>query len=196
MKVIAVERMWCEKPIGMQEMLESDRIADPSGVAVTVIADSAIVRAGMPLFLPDFATDWCVEFEPAVVISRLGKSIPARFASRYYNRIGVMGRLMPPTGYCGGALASSFDGALCAGPTVEAVEGAKWTVSIDGRDELTLGSDNMLIDETIALVSRYMMLKTGDVILPCRSGLHVKAAIGERLTATLNGLEHMTLKIK
>ena len=69
-------------------------------------------------------------------------------------------------------------------------------MSIDGRDELTLGSDNMLIDETIALVSRYMMLKTGDVILPCRSGLHVKAAIGERLTATLNGLEHMTLKIK
>lgn len=196
MKVIAIERMWSERLTEMQTMREADRIADPSGIAATVIADSAIVRVGMPLFLPDFATDWCVEFEPAVVISRLGKSIPARFAPRYYNRIGVMGRLMPPGGYCGGALAASFDGALCAGPTVEAGEGVEWTVSIDGREELTLGRDNLLIDETIALVSRYMMLKTGDVILPCRSGLQVKAAIGERLTATLNGCEHMILKIK
>lgn len=196
MKVIAIERMWSKRLTEMQTMGEADRIADPSGIAATVIADSAIVRVGMPLFLPDFATDWCVEFEPAVVISRLGKSIPARFASRYYNRIGVMGRLMPPGGHCGGALAASFDGALCAGPTVESGEGVEWTVSVDGREELTLGRDNLLIDETIALVSRYMMLKTGDVILPCRSGLQVKAAIGERLTATLNGCEHMILKIK
>ena len=196
MKVIAIERMWSERLTEMQTMREADRIADPSGIAATVIADSAIVRVGMPLFLPDFATDWCGEFEPAVVISRLGKSIPARFAPRYYNRIGVMGRLMPPGGYCGGALAASFDGALCAGPTVEAGEGVEWTVSIDGREELTLGRDNLLIDETIALVSRYMMLKTGDMIVPCRTGLRIAPRVGDTVAASLNGHELLRLKIR
>lgn len=197
MKVISVERMWSDRPEEALAALASDRVADPGCLRTTVIADSAIVRRGMPLFVPDFAEGWEVEFVPAVVISRLGKSIPPRFASRYYREVGVMGRLVPPEGaVAAGGLGTSFDGALCAGVTLPAERVGEWTVSVDGSMELTLGRDEMLTDETIALVSRYMMLKTGDVVIPCATGLRVRAEIGSRVRVTLNGEEAMMLKIK
>lgn len=196
MKVIAIERDWSEWTGELTQALETERVANPQRFDSTVIADSAIVRPGMPLFVPDFAGDWEVEIVPAVVISRLGKSIPARFAGRYYKEIGVMGRLLPTDGsFCHG-VAASFDGALCAGLNQPMGEGGLWSVSVDGNDELTLGREELLIDETIALVSRYMMLKTGDVILPCHTGVRVKAEIGSQVRVTLNGVEAMKLKIK
>ncbi|MDE6028229.1 MAG: hypothetical protein K2G23_09170, partial [Muribaculaceae bacterium] len=47
--------------------------------------DSAMVRSGNPIFLPDFNCSFSGIFYLAVKISRLGKSIAERFATRYYS---------------------------------------------------------------------------------------------------------------
>jgi 2-keto-4-pentenoate hydratase/2-oxohepta-3-ene-1,7-dioic acid hydratase in catechol pathway len=161
-----------------------------------VIADSALVRHGTPLFVPDFALDWELDIVPAVVINRLGKTIPPKFATRYYHQIGLMARLLPADGVEGGALSTSFDGALCVGLTLPADNLSQLTVAVGGLAPVTVNRDDLLIDESIALISRYMMLKTGDVILPCSLGLRVKAELGTKVSASLNNSELLSLKIK
>ncbi|MDE6378819.1 MAG: hypothetical protein K2K72_08755 [Duncaniella sp.] len=49
--------------------------------------DSALLPDGRPMFYPDFGSSWQAEFYTAVRISRLGKGIAPRFASRYYDAL-------------------------------------------------------------------------------------------------------------
>jgi hypothetical protein len=107
-----------------------------------------------------------------------------------------MARLLPADGVEGGALSTSFDGALCVGLTLPAESLSQLTFAVDGLAPLTLNRDDLLIDESIALISRYMMLKTGDIILPCTVGLRVKAELGTKVSASLNNEELLSLKIK
>ena len=159
---------------------------------------SAVVRPRTPLFLPDFAAEgWTLEVVPVAVVSRLGKWIEPRFARRYCEKAGVAVRLVPEEGLPANAFAANFDGAFapCGEMTDLPAADEPWQLSC-GDVAVEISPGQLHLDDSLALCSRYMMLKTGDVILPCRSGLQVKAAIGERLTATLNGCEHMILKIK
>lgn len=196
MKIIAVERMWNGDRSGEREALASERVSDPRNLPMTLVADSSVVRRGMPLFVPDFAIGWYLELVPAVVICRLGKSIPERFAHRYYTDMGVAGRLVPGDGVPCGALSAGFDGAFCMGSFFPVAAEGRWSVDAAGHGSLTLDRDDLGIDRSVALVSRYMMLKTGDIIVPCRTGLRISAEIGIRIEATLNGEKALDLKIK
>ena len=51
--------------------------------------DSAILKNGKHFYMPDFLGRIDYEAEVVVRISQLGKSIPARFAHRYYDAITV-----------------------------------------------------------------------------------------------------------
>ena len=85
-------------------------------------ADSALLKDGKPFFIPDFAADCRCQAELVVRLSRLGKSIPERFAYRYYDAVTV------GIGFTAGALlercrreglpwelATGFDGAAAVG---------------------------------------------------------------------------------
>ena len=50
-------------------------------------ADSALLKDGKPFFVPDFMGRIDHEAEVVVRICRLGKSIPERFAHRYYDAV-------------------------------------------------------------------------------------------------------------
>ena len=52
-------------------------------------ADSALLTRGRPFFLPDFTERCDYETELVVRICRLGRSIPVRFAHRYYDAVTV-----------------------------------------------------------------------------------------------------------
>lgn len=51
------------------------------------IADSALINAGKPFFIPEFADEFEAFLAPVVRINRIGKSIASRFAERYYTEI-------------------------------------------------------------------------------------------------------------
>lgn len=201
MKALAVERIAGPWPEEALVALVSDRVAQPSCLPVTLLTDSSFVRKGTPLFVPDFAEGWELEIVPCLTVCRLGKSIPARFAARYIGETGIVGRLLPPqTEGCGAmlpALAANFDGALCLGERF-ATDGLPHdlTISVEGACELAITSDDLNIENTVALVSRYMTLKTGDLIIPCRTGLRVPAVPGTSVRATLDGKPALKLKIK
>ena len=200
MKIIAYDREYgCGEDV-LKQALECD---DTAGVhppfGATVLTDSAALRSHEPMFVPDFAGDWVVEIAPAVIISRLGKWIAPRFAPRYYSRMMMVGRLLPGAGEIpASALHTNFDGALARGIEFDAsaVAGNGLDITVNGEKTLHLDAGRLFADDMIALTSRYMMLKTGDVIVPCRTPLRVKATPDTRVKVEVNGMECMALKIK
>jgi hypothetical protein len=52
------------------------------------------------------------------------------------------------------------------------------------------------INEIVALISRYMMLKMGDIVIPFSTSLTVPVSIGSSVRATLNGTEALMLKLR
>lgn len=186
MKIIAFDRPFDMPPRGegWDETLSEVRLPDQTGVEL--IADSARVRPGTPVFLPDFTVGWEFEIVPALYISRVGKHIARRFARRYIGGVGIAVRLLPPDGASAiarNALARSFDGALTEimAEAVDLEKPVTLGVSADYPDgtkvqrQVTVAPDAMLADATVSLVSRFMTLKMGDVILPCSTGLRVSA---------------------
>ena len=61
----------------------------PEAPIIFTKADSALLKDGKPFFIPDFMGRIDYETEVVVRICRLGKSIPERFAHRYYDALTV-----------------------------------------------------------------------------------------------------------
>ena len=61
----------------------------PEAPVIFTKADSAILKDHKPFFIPDFMGRVDYETEMVVRICRLGKSIPQRFAHRYYDAVTV-----------------------------------------------------------------------------------------------------------
>ena len=61
----------------------------PEKPVIFTKADSALLKAHKPFFIPDWSEQVDYETELVVRICRLGKSIPERFAHRYYDAVTV-----------------------------------------------------------------------------------------------------------
>lgn len=205
MKTISIERYPDSDWTALAEMLASDNVVSPTGFPVSLIADSALVRVSTPLFVPDFARDWLLQVVPFVTIGRLGKSIPERFAHRYTEGFGLGVRLVPPIPdtYVNAALVATFDGAFAPSEPVDVPSGND-VLRIECRQCGAAGNEvnvdvpvaDMHIDGAVSLVSRYVTLKTGDIISPCMLPVTFPAVIDSRIEIDLDGKRILTLKIK
>lgn len=123
------------------------------GQSFAVIPDSAAVSRANPWFMPEDGTpgQWNATVCVAAIISRLGMNIAQRFAHRYYSQLCWCAVTDNP----GIEPWTRFvrDGALVVGTgTIDAADSRAdaWRAEIDRR---------------IEAASRYMTLKTGDMIL-------------------------------
>ena len=197
MKILAVGMNY---PLHNREMGHANPEAAP---VVFMKPDSAILNRGLPFFLPDFSDDVQYEAEIVVRISRLGKCIEPRFAPRYYDAVTVgidftardLQRRYRRDGLPW-ELSKGFDGAATLGSFVgiEEVGGdvnhLDFHLDIDGREVQHGHTDDMLftVDQIIAYVSRFMTLKTGDLIFtgtpagvgPVSIGQHLQGYIGDK----------------
>ena len=211
MKIIAIERNAGAGPGMFASLLASESVPAPQSVRSSAIADSAVVRQGMPMFVPDFAMDWKLRVVPCITIGRLGKSILPRFASRYIDSVGLGIRLMPPV--CDGSgpmsatmhagLAATFDGAFAPGTPFQAsvaTEPMLVDVCQHGAAQsnlrLDIRPDQLMAEETVSFVSRYVTLRTGDIIIPCTFPTELPATVNSVVELTLNGEPALRLKIK
>lgn len=172
-----------------------------------ILADSAVLPWRKPMFLPDFDPEMSLRTVPAVVMDRLGKSVPQRFASRYYCRAayalmlraeGLYRRLadagMPVSA------AVSFDSAAFISPympldEVEQAFSQGVATEVDG----TVAAQTVCpdfrgsIDRAIHALSQYSTLKIGDILffdvpdrgIPVQEGNRVRllTAQGEEIHA-------------
>lgn len=68
--------------VGMQQSP-----VEQGGITLFLKPDTALTRPDWPFFVPDWSEQIEYETELVVRINRLGKSIPERFAHRYYDEI-------------------------------------------------------------------------------------------------------------
>lgn len=150
----------------------------PETPVIFTKADSALLKDKKPFFIPDFMGRIDYEAEVAVRISRLGKTIPERFAHRYYDALTVgidfTARELQQKLRANGEpwdLCKGFDGSAALGEWVSVdkfrdVQALHFHLDINGNTVQEGRTSDMLfsIDSLIAYISRFFTLKTGDIL--------------------------------
>lgn len=170
--------------------------------------DSALLKDGKPFFLPDFLSDVRASVEYVVRLNRLGKSVPARFAHRYYAEATVGVNLFAKGDVerlsAAGLpwdLAVGFDGSAVLGrfvPLVPEGESRVVELKINGQTMQSGNTSDMLmsVDEGISLLSRYYILKTGDLVYTGAVDRPAALQIGDRLEGYLDGEKLLDFHIR
>lgn len=165
------------------------------------VADSALVNAGKPFFIPEFAQEFEAFLTPVVRITRIGKSIGERFTSRYYEEIA------PAVHFRASALrrdliekhlptdpSHSFDRAMTVGnflPASVLTDGTplvmELTSATEEEDTVTCRSVECLTSDfynktavLLEAVSRSNTIKMGDYLVP-KISKPLKINIGDTL---------------
>lgn len=180
----------------------------PENPVIFTKADSSLLKMGKPFFVPDFMGRIDYEAEVVVRICRLGKSIPERFAHRYYDAVSVgidftardVQQKLREQGQPWD-LGKSFDGAAAIGEWVPKekflnVQALRFHLDINGQTVQQGCTSEMLfsIDHIVAYLSNYFTLKTGDIIFtgtpvgvgPVHIDDHLEGYIEERKVLEFN----------
>ncbi len=190
MKIFRINRlpdMWTPE---ISAALEREEAPSPDILPVSLMPDSSLVLKGNPVFLPDFAEKddtWRFHIVPVFRIGRLGKFISPRFACRYVDAVAAGAVLMYGNAEHKSALCSCFDGALTVGPWKDAPD-IDGNVTIHAGDsDIALSSKDMRLADTVALLSRFATLRTGDIIIPCLTRISFPAVIGTNIEICIAG---------
>lgn len=171
MKIICIGRNYADH---ISE-LNNERPTEP---VIFMKPDTAVVLKKFPFVLPEFSKDVHHEVEILVKINRVGKYIDKKFASNYYQEIGLgidftardLQSKLKEKGLPW-EIAKGFDGSAVIGKFVDK---SKFSSLSDINFELKKNNETaqqgntslMLwqIDELIAYVSQFFTLKIGDII--------------------------------
>ena len=172
-------------------------------------ADTALLRVGSPFFIPAYTQQCEYETELVVRINHLGRSIPERYAHRYYDEVTVgidftardlqqqLRAKGHPWDICKG-----FDGSAAVGEFVKLselggdVQNLDFHLDINGQTVQRGNTRDMThtVDKLISYISQYFMLKTGDLIFtgtpvgvgPVHEEDHLCGYIGDRKLMEFN----------
>ena len=173
-------------------------------------ADSALLKNRRPLFLPDDLGPVDAEGELVVRICRLGKSIPARFAHRYYDAVtcGVdftarqlFRRLCKEGGPW--ELSKGFDGAAAIGDWLPldqtgGIDNIHFRLCRNGQPVQQGFSADMLqgVDNLIAYISRWFTLRTGDILYTGAPMPPMPVDVDDRLEGWVDDKKVLQLNVK
>lgn len=163
--------------------------------------DTCLLRNNQPFFYPSFTNNLQYELEVVVRICRLGRNISERFAHRYYKEL-ALGidftardlQLRCKEKGLPWEVAKAFDGSAPISQFVP-MESLPNPNSIDfwlekNGELVQRGRTSDMIfpvDYLISYISRFITLKTGDLIYTGTPSGVGSVAIGDRLKGYLNG---------
>lgn len=203
MKIICIGRNYADHAKEMNSPL-------PENPMFFMKPDTALLSNNAPFYHPDFSLDIHYECELVVRIAKQGKSIDAKFANRYYNQIGLgvdftardLQQQCKEKGHPW-EIAKGFDGsAIISSSFVDVVnlDLNEINFSLEQNEKVvqTGKSTDMIfsIDEIIAYVSRFITLKTGDLIYTGTPAGVGPIKIGDRLIGKLEETEMFNFEIK
>lgn len=163
--------------------------------------ESSVILNNNPFFLPGFSNEVHYETEIVLKIMRLGKNIEKQFAHRYYQEIGVgidfTARDLQRECIKEGKpweIAKAFDGSAVLGKFIKKEKlpdpGAiNFQLELNGQT-VQKGNTRDLIfsfETIIAYVSKFITLKTGDLIYTGTPAGVGPVKINDRLVASVEG---------
>jgi 2-keto-4-pentenoate hydratase/2-oxohepta-3-ene-1,7-dioic acid hydratase in catechol pathway len=205
MKIICVGMNYAQHN---QELNEREAPSEP---VLFMKPDSALQKEGWPFFIPEFSQQVEYETELVVRICRLGRCIPERFAHRYYQEVTVgldftardLQRDLRSRGLpweC----CKAFDNSAVIGSFVSLqelgrpVQDLHFEMQLNGEVRQQGHTAQMLhtVDHIVAYASRYFMLKTGDLIFTGTPAGVGPVAEEDLITASLEGRQLLSCRIK
>lgn len=171
MKILAIGRNYVEHI----EELNNERPDDP---VIFMKPDTAILKNNAPFYFPDFSKDVHHEVEIIIKISKEGKNIQEKFASKYYDEVGIgidftardlqqklKEKGLPWTlakGFNGSAPISDF----LPKDSFSNLNDLNFSLEIDGKLKQKGNTKMMLynIDFIVSYLSKFFTLKKGDII--------------------------------
>lgn len=176
---------------------------------VLMKADSTLLKDGKPLFVPHFTQCLVGTFHVAVRICRLGKSIPRRFAHRYYDAVTValdvcaddVRRQLSASGLPWDN-ATQFDGSTVVGDFVETQGRPLGDICLKGcygQSEVasfSLAEMHSRVDELVERLSVNMQLRQGDLLLCGAVAPACRLDIGGHVHAELNGVGVLDFNVR
>lgn len=174
--------------------------------------DTALLRNNDPFYIPRFSQEIHYECELVVRINRVGRSIEERFAHRYYDEVGLgidfTARDIQRRAIAEGLpweSCKSFDYSAAISPQFIPLEelGGKiqeldFTLHLNDELRQTGKTSEMLwtVDQLIAHVSQYVMLRMGDLLFTGTPAGVGKVSAGDNLRASLAGHELLNFDIR
>jgi len=172
--------------------------------------ETSLLRNHYDFYIPEFSKQIEYETEIVIKISKLGKAIDRKFASRYYDELTVgldiTARDIQAQSRAKGQpwfLSKGFDSSAPLGDFVPKTDFAdlhniNFGLDINGNTVQSGNTSDMIhdFDAIVSYISQYVTLKTGDLIYtgtPAGVGpLH----IGDHLTASIEGHPLLEIKVK
>jgi acylpyruvate hydrolase len=172
--------------------------------------DSALVIRNRPFFYPDFSSDIHHELEVVIKINRLGRSIETKFASRYFSEIGLgidfTARDLQAECKKNGLpweIAKGFDYSAPVSKFLPTdsftdIHNLNFHLDINGKRVQTGNTSEMIFsfEHIISYVSRFVTLKTGDLIYTGTPAGVGPVQQGDRLTAYLEDTKLLDFPVK
>ncbi len=203
MKIICIGRNYVEHI----EELKNERPYEP---VFFMKPDTSILRKNRPFYIPSFSNDLQHEVELIIKIDKVGKNISKKFAHRYYSSIGigidftardVQNELIAkglPWEKC-----KAFDNSAAFGEEFIPLDlldknNIEFHLDINGERRQTGNSSKMIFsfDDIISHVSKYITLKTGDLIYTGTPSGVSPVKINDRLQAYIGDKKLMDFLIK
>ncbi|MGB5172379.1 fumarylacetoacetate hydrolase family protein [Eudoraea sp.] len=203
MKIICIGRNYAAHI----EELNNEKTQDP---VVFIKPDSAVLPKEQDFYIPEFSQEIHYELEVIIKIKKVGKHIQQKFASEYYDEVGLgidftardLQSFLKSKGLPW-EKAKGFDGSAVLGKwikkeSLEDIQNLDFKLLKNGVPVQEGNTQLMLwkIDEIIAYVSKFFMLKKGDIIFTGTPEGVGKVEPNDYLTGILEGRELLNVKIK
>lgn len=172
--------------------------------------ETAIIRAGLPFFYPDFSDDIHFEAELVLHVCKVGKHIQEKFAHTYYDAIGIgidfTARDVQSVCKKKGLpweIAKAFDGSAPHSKFIpkaqfKDVYDINFSLSVNDK-EVQKGNSGMMLfnfEKIISYVSQFITLKKGDLIFTGTPAGVGSVNVEDKLKAYIENDLMMDLKIK
>lgn len=202
MKIICIGRNYAAHI----EELGNER---PEHPIIFMKPDTALLKNNDPFYHPDFSDDIHHEVEILVKIKKEGKSIDQQFASEYYDEIGLgidftardWQTIVKEKGYPW-EIAKAFNGSAPISKFFPKEDRDMTNVNFrleKNGEEVQNGNTSLMlwpIDEIISYVSKFILLKTGDIIFTGTPKGVGQVKVGDRLVGFLEEKQMFDFEVK
>jgi len=174
--------------------------------------DSSLLHKRHAFYIPDWTNEIHYEVELVVKIKKLGKAIQKKYASRYYDEVGLgidftardVQSKLKAKGHPW-EKAKSFDGSAVVSEKFiqleslgKNVQDLNFDLSINGSTVQSGSTTEMIfkVDDLISYISQFMTLKTGDLLFTGTPSGVGPVRSGDKITGTLEGFQMLNVNVK
>jgi len=203
MKIIAIGRNYAEHAKELNNPV-------PTTPVIFLKPDTALLKDNKPFYHPDFSDDIHYELEVVLKICKEGKHIAEKFASNYFDEIGLgidfTARDIQAKHKEKGLpweLAKAFDNSAPVSiflpkTDFENLYNLSFELKVNGESRQNGDTKDLLFsfEKIISFVSQYITLKKGDLIFTGTPAGVGKVNRGDKLEASLEGRQLLNFDVK